>query len=145
MAKKVNNDPMDQQAYIVGLCKQYIDVKRRMDELEAAKKNLSALIKKAVPDRGAAKAFGDPEIAGRLYTVKITEVESRRLDQDLVKKFLSDEQLEVCQKVVKSERMTVETMDIVAEPATPENDPLKANKGAAKGSSRGAKSAKTGK
>lgn len=145
MAKKVNNDPMDQQAYIVGLCKQYIDIKQRMDELEAAKKNLSALIKKAVPDRGAAKAFSDPEIAGRLYTVKITEVESRRLDQDLVKKFLSEEQLEVCQKVVKSERMTVETMDIVAGPATPENDPLRANKVAAKGSNRGAKSAKTGK
>lgn len=145
MAKKVNNDPREQQAYIVELCKQYIDVKHQMDELEAIKKNLSALIKKAVPDRGAAKAFGDPEIAGRLYTVKIAEVESRRLDQDLVKKFLSDEQLEVCQKVVKSERMTVEAMDIVAGPATPENDPLRANKVAAKGSNRGAKSVKAGK
>jgi len=123
-AKKV--DPKEQQREnwhaLAKMCRRYVELKAQMDEMEKEKKALSALIKQAVPERGQAKGIGDPEIAGRVYNIKITEVQSKRMDQDLVRKFLTDEQIEVCTKIVTSERMTVDAMDIVAQAACAETN-----------------------
>lgn len=129
MAKKAavkKVDPKEQQREnwheLAKMCRRYVELKAQMEEMEKEKKALAGLIKQAVPERGKAKGLGDPEIAGRIYTIKITEVQSKRMDQDLVRKFLTDEQIEVCTKLITSERMTVEATDIVAQAACEETN-----------------------
>lgn len=97
---------------LVKTLRQYVKIKQRLDAMEKTKKELALTIKSLIPERGKLRAFNDPDDANLMYVVKIMEIESKRLDQDLVKKFLTDEQAEVCTKVVKTERMTVEATDI---------------------------------
>lgn len=110
MSVKVKN-----RESVADVCRQYIEIKTKLEMMEQEKKRLADCLKLAITDRGQLKTVVDPEIKGRLYVVKITEVESKRLDTTLVKKFLSTEQLEVCQKSTITERLSVEATDVKSE------------------------------
>lgn len=109
---KVETPKPNDAIYQLGLdCRRMVEIKARLDELEKEKKELDKYIKKAITARGEAVTVKDPERPGVRYMVKITEVVSSRLDTALVKRILDDEQIELCSKESRSERMTIEELN----------------------------------
>ena len=109
---KVEVPKPNESLYQLGLdCRRMVQIKEQIDELEKEKKELDRYIKKAITARGEAVLIDDPERAGVKYMVKIIEVVTSRLDTALVKRVLDDEQIELCSKESKSERMTIEEMN----------------------------------
>lgn len=109
---KVEVPKPNEALYQLGLdCRRMVQIKEQIDELEKEKKELDRYIKKAITARGEAILIDDPERAGVKYMVKIIEVVISRLDTALVKRVLNDEQIELCSKESKSERMTIEEMN----------------------------------
>lgn len=108
-AKAKRVDPM----YQLGLdCRRLVEIKAQLDELEKEKKELDKYIKKMIETRNSAVVIKDPEREGTAYSVKITEITTSRLDTTLVRRLLDDEQIELCSKESKSERMSIEELSL---------------------------------
>lgn len=109
---KVNTPKPNEAIVQLGLdCRRYVELKAQLAELEKEKKELDKYIKKAITTRGSAVTVKDPERPDVSYMVKISEVATTRLDTELVKRILDDEQIELCSKTSTSERMSIEELD----------------------------------
>lgn len=91
-------------------CRRLVEIKAQLDELEKEKKELDKYVKKVITTRNAAVMVNDPDLEGVVYSVKIMEITTSRLDTALVRRILDEEQISLCSKESTSERMSIESM-----------------------------------
>ena len=106
-----NSDPKEE---LSRNCRRYLELKERIDKLNAEYNALNSYIKSKVTQRGETLLVQDVKDPNVNYTLIIKAGHQTKLDTTKAKSFLSDKQIAECSYTINTESLSIKEVAKVA-------------------------------